>query len=216
MPKCANAAASVGDGWVPDVKTILVGEGDEPLAADPLRSPTRRAIAGAGSMNVTGHGRERGEPLEQERVVRAREYDGVGAAPAFIDEARLDLLRDQGVGDRSAVQLRLGIGREVGRADERDVAAVGKVADQCAVYSRLTVAWVPSTVTRLVTELAQAGLIAGTVPTKGTRKRWRRCGSTSVEAVLQAITMRSGACAVISSPINATTRATSSGSLRPL
>ncbi len=37
------------------------------------------------------------------------------------------------------------------------------------VYSRLTVACVPSTVTCLLTERAQAGLMAGTVPTKGTR-----------------------------------------------
>ena len=60
------------------------------------------------------------------------------------------------------------------------------------VYSRLTVALVPSTDTRRVSEAAQAGLIAGTVPTKGTGNRARRCGSTSVEAVLQAMTMRSG------------------------
>ena len=37
------------------------------------------------------------------------------------------------------------------------------------VYSRFTVAWVPSTETRLLFEPAQAGLIAGTVPTNGTR-----------------------------------------------
>ena len=35
------------------------------------------------------------------------------------------------------------------------------------VYSRLTVPLVPSTDTRLVFELAQAGLMAGTVPTNG-------------------------------------------------
>src|SRR6266850_1630397 len=35
------------------------------------------------------------------------------------------------------------------------------------VYSRLTVPLVPSTDTRFVLERAQAGLIAGTVPTKG-------------------------------------------------
>ena len=38
------------------------------------------------------------------------------------------------------------------------------------VYSRPTVAWVPSTVTRFVTDCAHAGLIAGTVPTNGTAK----------------------------------------------
>ena len=71
------------------------------------------------------------------------------------------------------------------------------------VYSRLTVASVPSTDTRLLTEAAQAGLIAGTVPTNGTEKRARKCGSTSVEAVLQAMTTRSGRCRSIRSPISA-------------
>ena len=75
------------------------------------------------------------------------------------------------------------------------------------VYSRLTVPLVPSTDTRLVFEAAQAGLIAGTVPTNGTLYSPRRCDMTSVEAVLQATTTRSGAWAEISSPISGTTRA---------
>ena len=49
--------------------------------------------------------------------------------------------------------------------------------------------------------------MAGTVPTKGTLYRCARCDITSVEAVLQAITTRSGACAAINSPISGTTRA---------
>src|ERR1700732_578066 len=61
------------------------------------------------------------------------------------------------------------------------------------VYSRCTVPLVPSTDTRLVFDCAQAGLIAGTVPTNGTLYCSRRCDITSVEAVLQAITTRSGA-----------------------
>src|SRR5262249_19852666 len=60
------------------------------------------------------------------------------------------------------------------------------------VYSRLTVASVPSTDTRFVFDAAQAGLIAGTVPTNGTESCARRLGRTLVEAVLQAITTRSG------------------------
>ena len=75
------------------------------------------------------------------------------------------------------------------------------------VYSRLTVPLVPSTETRLVFELAQAGLIAGTVPTNGTVYAPRRCDMTSVDAVLQAITTRSGAWVLINSPISGTTRA---------
>src|SRR5438874_4617322 len=60
------------------------------------------------------------------------------------------------------------------------------------VYSRLIVASVPSTETRLLIEAAQAGLIAGTVPTNGSATLARRLGSTMVEAVLQATTTISG------------------------
>src|SRR6476659_4749404 len=60
------------------------------------------------------------------------------------------------------------------------------------VYSRPTVACVPSTETNFDTDWEQAGLIAGTVPTKGTEKRARNWVSASVEAVLQATTTRSG------------------------
>ena len=67
------------------------------------------------------------------------------------------------------------------------------------VYSRATVASVPSTETSFDCEAAQAGLIAGTVPTKGSAKRARSAGSTSVEAVLQAMTTRSGRCVSIRS-----------------
>ena len=58
---------------------------------------------------------------------------------------------------------------EFGRTHQRHLAALREIVDQFAcVYSRLTVPLVPSTETRLVFEEAQAGLIAGTVPTNGT------------------------------------------------
>ena len=81
------------------------------------------------------------------------------------------------------------------------------------MYSRRTVPLVPSTETRLVFERAQAGLIAGTVPTKGIRYFSRSPAITSVDAVLQAMTARSGACVAISSPISGTTRAMIASSL---
>ena len=65
---------------------------------------------------------------------------------------------------------------------------------------------------RLVVDCAQAGLIAGTVPTKGTAKRARNSASASVEAVLQATTTRSGACSAIALPITSTMRAISAAS----
>ena len=58
--------------------------------------------------------------------------------------------------------------REPRRADELDLAALAKSRISARVYSRFTVASVPSTDTRLFLEAAQAGLIAGTVPTNGT------------------------------------------------
>ncbi len=81
------------------------------------------------------------------------------------------------------------------------------------MYSRLTVASVPSTDTSLDLDALQAGLMAGTVPTKGTVNRARRCGSTRVDAVLQAITAISGACVAINSAISGTTRPTRVSSL---
>src|SRR5262249_61681936 len=74
-----------------------------------------------------GH-RPRREPLqavEQQRIVRAREHDGIGGPPAGIDEARRDLLRDQIVGDGRATQLVLREARQPPRADQLDAAAVG-------------------------------------------------------------------------------------------
>ena len=66
-----------------------------------------------------------------------------------------------------------------------------------------------------VAENSAAGFIAGTVPTKGICGHFaRRCGKTSVEAVLQAITTQSGFSAPISVSIAAITSATTSASGR--
>jgi hypothetical protein len=64
----------------------------------------------------------------------------------------------------------------------------------------------------LLVDCAQAGLIAGTVPTKGTEKRARKSLSASVEAVLHATTTRSGACSAIAWPITSTMCAISAAS----
>ena len=74
---------------------------------------------------------------------------------------------------------------------------------------------VARTLTRFERESAAAGLIAGTVPTKGTSKRERRCGSTTstVEAVLQATATRSGAWRSIRRSMTRATRSASACSL---
>ena len=56
IPKPASAAPSAAAGVWPEVKMIRAGEGASVAAIGPLKSATRRAIAGAGSMNVTGQG----------------------------------------------------------------------------------------------------------------------------------------------------------------
>ena len=97
--------------------------------------------------------------------------------PSVIDEAGRDFGCDCGVGDRRAGKLGFGKGREPRRADQR--AHRSRDANSrisARVYSRPTVACVPSTETRFDADCAQAGLIAGTVPTKGTEKRAAQFG----------------------------------------
>jgi len=83
------------------------------------------------------------------------------------------------------------------------------------VYSRATVASVPSTDTSRVRDIAQAGLMAGTVPTNCSEKRRRNSSSTMVEAVLHAITTRFGSNRSVNSPITSTTRPAKSFSIQP-
>jgi len=66
-----------------------------------------------------------------------------------------------------------------------------------------------------VSEICAAGLIAGTVPTKGSFvHRARSCDNTSVDAVLQAIATMSGDSVEMSDSMTARTRSTSSPSLQ--
>src|SRR5262245_14908405 len=74
-------------------------------------------------------GAEALEASEQQRIMRAGEYDGVGAAAVLLDEAWLDLLGDQLIGDGGTIELRLREGSKPRRADQCDIAAIGEVAD---------------------------------------------------------------------------------------
>jgi hypothetical protein len=62
--------------------------------------------------------------------MRAGEHDRVGAPAAGIDEARRNLARDQIIRNRRPIELLLRETREPRRADQRDIAAVGEVADE--------------------------------------------------------------------------------------
>jgi hypothetical protein len=145
----------------------------------------------------------------------AGEHDGVGPR-RVLDEA--------GASSAAIAASSTGLPRSSVSASVASRAEPTSVTSQPAansrirarVYSRCTVASVPSTDTRLVRDAAQAGLIAGTVPTNGTAKRARKLGSTMVEAVLQARTTRSGSCASTTCSIRSMTRATScAGSMAP-
>src|SRR5262249_30351060 len=56
IPKRANEAARRSDGRRPEVKMMRAPPRGVSSVFGPLRSSTRRAIAGAGSMKVTGQG----------------------------------------------------------------------------------------------------------------------------------------------------------------
>ena len=197
MPKRASAAASAVEGGWPEVN-MNCAAGGRSCPGGPSSSTTRRAIAGAGSRKVTGQGASRSKPLQQQRIVRAGEHDRVGAAAVALDEAGRDLGRDRRRRRPAApLQLRLGTAGEP-RAS-RPASPRSRWRSRGSARGCIRAA--PSPRCRAPTracsrDAAQAGLIAGTVPTNGTAKRARSCGSTSVEAVLQAITTRSGRWAV--------------------
>ena len=189
MPKRAIAACGT---W-PEVKTANAVPAPLAASARPSRSTTRRAIAGAGSTKspATAPAAASGRAAADSVCRQARQYRCVrrhrrkqGAISACRSPRR-----STGVPASSASAY-------VGELFEPTsvTGSPGRKSRMSArVYSRATVASVPSTETRRVSEPAQAGLIAGTVPTNGTAKTsCAASGSTMVEAVLQAMTTRSG------------------------
>ncbi len=142
------------------------------FSASPDRPEQLRHAAGDRRRRVDPGDRPGRQPLqalEQQRIMRAGEHDRVGAPPAARDEAGRDLGRDGGVLDRLRPQRRLGEARRAWREPTSVTSQPWpKSRISLRVYSRATVASVPSTETSLVFEAAQAGLIAGTVPTNGT------------------------------------------------
>ena len=123
-------------------------------------------------------GREPLEAVEQQRKMRAGEHHGVGAL------ARRRSTKQGAISARIAhrrpawpASAASASGASRAGADQREVAALADSWRISAwVYSRATVASVPSTETRFDCEAAQAGLIAGTVPTKGKVKRCAQRG----------------------------------------
>ena len=62
-------------------------------SAPPSRLTTRRAIAGAGSIQSTGHGASRSNSSQQQRIMRAGEHDAVRAPPPSAPRSRARSLR---------------------------------------------------------------------------------------------------------------------------
>ena len=100
--------------------------------------------------------------------MRAGEHDRVGTTRIGFDKAARNLRFDGGIVHNLARQMRLSICGEPGRADQVNVATFGKFADQRACVFAANSCLVPSTLTCLLDDCAQAGLMAGTVPTNGT------------------------------------------------
>jgi hypothetical protein len=97
-------------------------------------------------------------------------------------------------------------------ADQRHVAALREIADQRLVYSRATVASVPSTDTSLVCASRAGRLDGGNRCRRRQREAPPQFGEHQVEAVLHAITIRFGSNRPIRSPITSITRADKSPS----
>ena len=149
--------------------------------------------------------------------MRAGEHDRVGARGAVLDEAGRDLGADRLVVDRLARERRFGERRKPRRADQRDVAALPRncgSARGCIRARRSPRCRAPRRSLRLRGRAGRLDRRHGA--DEGQAKRSRSAGSTSVEAVLQAITTRSGRCASISSVHQRRRRASTSSSLRDL
>ena len=136
MPKRASAAASVRRGRL----SRCVNELCRPRPLGPRRADQVDHAARDRRRRIEERhrpGRQPREAVEQQRVMRAGEHDGVGAAPVAVDEAGRDLGRDRRISGRRAVELGLGVGGEPRRADQRHLGAVAEVADQRAgVFAR--------------------------------------------------------------------------------
>ena len=155
----------------PEVNTACVGSGAGPDCGGPISSPrgARSPARGRGSAPARVRDAPTGRAAADNGCRRAR---SCRCAPHPVgDEAGRDLGGDRlrrtrarrAGGARQA--WRAGASRPGSPRSRRQIRG-----SALRVYSRFTVASVPSTETSLVAEAAQAGLIAGTVPTKGTAK----------------------------------------------
>ena len=123
---------SAGEGVRPEVNTIRGGGGGAAArrgahqVGDAARDRRRRIEP------FDRPGRHGAEAVDQQRIMRAGEHHGVGAAAVRIDEAGGDLGLDGGIDDGRAGELGLGEGGEPRRADQHHIAAGGEFADQRA------------------------------------------------------------------------------------
>ena len=129
-------AESDADGVRPDVNLMMPEPRFAPTPTTwPCSASTlamRRAMAGAGSSQMTGQGAKRIQLVEQQRVMRAAQHDDVGFGSAVIHEARRDLAADGVIVDNRAAGAHLRQFRERGRADELEASSGPKFLDQFA------------------------------------------------------------------------------------
>ena len=158
------------DGVRPEVKTARAGRalGARRRRPEQIDHP---AGDGGGRVDVIAPARA---PASRSRrsssgIMRAGQHDGVGARAVGLDEARRNLGGDRRR-RRRARPLSSASANSASRGEPTSVTAQSLPCSRMSarVYSRFTVASVPSTDTSLLFELEHAGLIAGTVPTNGT------------------------------------------------
>ena len=189
-----SAALSVGEGARPEVNSDL------------RRLALRRGRARAQQVGHPARDRRRGiEPVDRPRrelaqARRAAADNACRRAPQCRCGGRLyrqsrARSRRRSRRPRRASPASSASAKEASRGEPTSATSQSEANSRISarVYSRLTVPACRAPRRACVFDCAQAGLIAGTVPTKGTVKRARNSASASVEAVLQAMTTRSGA-----------------------
>jgi hypothetical protein len=135
----------------------------------------------------------------------AGQHDDIGVPPLQCHEAGFDLGPYGFPVHRLAAHPGFRQTRQFRRTDQADMTGGSEFADEVAGVIRFIVPGVASTAITPLNVCSAAGLIAGTVPTKGNAKRSLSDGRTSVEAVLQAMTTAAGRCSSMSWPTSETT-----------
>ena len=198
-----------------EVKIISAPASSDSLPGDPSRSDNAPGDRRRRIDPVDRPWREPDQPIQQQRVMRAGQHDGVGAGGvlAVADEAGREFGGISRVADRRCRSERASAS-EARSAEPTSVTSQPWARSRISawVYSRFTVPWCRAP------RRAWSSSGAGRLDRRHRADKRHGVGGAQMrhhraDIVLQAITTRSGACAAISSPTSGTTRAMISSSL---